>query len=97
MRDLGTIGGTQVAHLTGLNERGQVIGQMTTADDATEHPFLWDGKELIDLGTFGGDLGGARALNNKGEVTGFAQIATRCPEGNPIGMPFSGRTARCRI
>jgi len=27
MRDLGTIGGTQVAHLTGLNERGQVIGQ----------------------------------------------------------------------
>ncbi|PYX05737.1 MAG: hypothetical protein DMG88_20565 [Acidobacteria bacterium] len=55
MQDLGTIGGTQLTDLPGLNERGQVIGEMTLADEQKTHPFFWDGKQLIDLGTFGGD------------------------------------------
>jgi probable HAF family extracellular repeat protein len=80
MKDLGTIGGTQVFDQGGLNERGQTIGQMTLADEIKSHPFLWDGERLIDLGTFGGDHGNANALNDAGEVTGYAQYPTSCPE-----------------
>lgn len=54
MRDLGTIGGKAVFNLTGLNRRGQVLGTQTLPGDATWHPFLWDGKKLLDLGTLGG-------------------------------------------
>jgi probable HAF family extracellular repeat protein len=79
MKDLGTIGGTQVPDLDGLNERGQVIGEMTLADEQKSHPFLWDGKKIIDLGTFGGDRGNANALNDAGEVTGYAQYPISCP------------------
>jgi probable HAF family extracellular repeat protein len=79
MHDLGTIGGTQVFDLDGLNERGQVIGKMTMADEVTTHPFLWDGKRLVDLGTFGGDDGNANWLNDAGEVVGHATYSVLCP------------------
>lgn len=79
MRDLGTIGGTQVFDLDGINERGQVIGQMTMADEVRSHPFLWDGKRLIDLGTFGGNGANANWFNETGEVVGHSQYATFCP------------------
>jgi probable HAF family extracellular repeat protein len=79
MRDLGTIGGTQVFDLDGINERGQVIGQMTMADEVRSHPFLWDGKKLIDLGTFGGNGANANWFNDTGEVVGHSQYATVCP------------------
>ena len=80
MRDLGTIGGTVLTDLPGLNERGQVIGEMTTADEQGTHPFFWDGKQLMDLGTFGGDHANANSLNNKGEVVGESSYAALCPE-----------------
>ena len=80
MRDLGTIGGTQITDLTALNERGEVAGEMTLADEQQTHAFLWDGKKLIDLGTFGGDHSGANGLNNAGEVTGYKHYAMSCPE-----------------
>jgi probable HAF family extracellular repeat protein len=79
MHDLGTIGGTQVFDLDGLNERGQVIGQMTMADEVRSHPFFWDGKKLIDLGTFGGNGANANWFNEKGEIVGHSQYATDCP------------------
>jgi len=79
MLDLGTIGGTQLTDLPGLNERGQVIGEMTLADEQRTHPFFWDGKKLIDLGTFGGDHANANSLNNKGEVVGQSSYAASCP------------------
>jgi probable HAF family extracellular repeat protein len=93
MRDLGTIGGTQVFDLDGLNERGQVSGEMTLADEQKSFPFLWDGKKLIDLGTFGGDHGNANALNDAGEVTGYAQYAISCPEpgAGPIAHAYLWR------
>jgi probable HAF family extracellular repeat protein len=79
MHDLGTIGGTQVFDLDGLNERGQVIGQMTMADEVRSHPFFWDGKKLIDLGTFGGNGANANWFNDTGEVVGHSQYSTLCP------------------
>ena len=54
MKDLGTLGGTVAQAVNGMNERGEVVGSTTMAGDLTHHPFLWDGKQLIDLGTFGG-------------------------------------------
>jgi probable HAF family extracellular repeat protein len=90
MHDLGTIGGTQVFDLDGLNERGQVIGKMTMADEVTTHPFIWDGKKLFDLGTFGGDDGNANWLNEEGEVVGHAGYSILCPGpgGGQIGHAF---------
>jgi len=91
MRDLGTIGGTQVFQLNGLNERGQVVGSMTLADEDSHHvhPFLWDGKALLNLGTLGGDLGEANWLNNAGEVVGHADTSLACRNGGrPLGHAF---------
>jgi probable HAF family extracellular repeat protein len=72
MRDLGSFGGTQVFQIGELNQRGQVVGSLTLPGDATWHPFLWDGQELIDLGTFGGDIGYGNWVNDAGEVVGQA-------------------------
>jgi probable HAF family extracellular repeat protein len=70
MQDLGTIGGAAVFNISGLNRRGQVVGTQTLAGDATWHPFLWDGKKLLDLGTFGGDQDWGNWINDAGEVLG---------------------------
>jgi len=84
MKDLGTLGGTIAQAVNGLNDRGQVVGSTTMAGDQTHHPFLWDGKRLIDLGTFGGDNGEADWINDAGEVVGIAQQTT-CPPGSNAG------------
>jgi probable HAF family extracellular repeat protein len=44
----------------------------TLAGDVTYHPFLWDRGVLTDLGTFGSDCGEASAINEAGEVAGWA-------------------------
>jgi probable HAF family extracellular repeat protein len=92
MLDLGTIGGTQVFQLNALNERGQVVGAMTLADEDPNHvhPFLWDGEKLLNLGTFGGDFGEANWLNDAGEVVGHADTSVPCPGAGagPIGHAF---------
>jgi probable HAF family extracellular repeat protein len=71
MTDLGSLGGTQ-SDVEGINNRGQVIGEMTLPGDNVAHPFFWDGGKLTDLGTFGGPFGLAIGLNEAGEVVGTA-------------------------
>jgi probable HAF family extracellular repeat protein len=84
MTDLGTLGGT-VGFPTGLNSRGQVIGQSSDAEDpgacapsvsdlANCFPFLWDGEKLINMYTnsVGGSFVTASAINDAGEVAGAA-------------------------
>jgi probable HAF family extracellular repeat protein len=73
MRDLGTIGGTQV-FVNDLNNRGEVVGGMTTEGEQTIHPFLWDGNVMKDLGTLGGDFGAANWVNDAVEVVGYADL-----------------------
>jgi len=70
MLDLGGLGGTCTI-ATGLNDRGQVVGQSWLTGDATQHAFRWDRKHgLIDLGTLGGDFSSAQAINNAGQAVG---------------------------
>jgi probable HAF family extracellular repeat protein len=38
------------------------------------HPFLWDRGVLTDLGTLGGTFGFAAAINDAGEIVGYASV-----------------------
>jgi probable HAF family extracellular repeat protein len=81
MKDLGSLGGVQTASVNGLNERGEVVGGSLLPGDQLNHPFLWDGKQLIDLTAppFGESLSGeARWINEAGEVVGGAGLAVPC-------------------
>lgn len=72
--DLGSLGGT-CGYANWLNNRGQVIGTMTLAGDATNHAFIWDRGVLTDLGTLGGNNSEAWFANDKGEVVGRADFS----------------------
>jgi len=66
-------GGSQTSPL-GANNRGQLIGNASFADETTSHPFLWSKGKWIDLGTFGGTFGDPASINDAGAVTGHAAI-----------------------
>jgi uncharacterized membrane protein len=62
----------------GVNECGQVVGELDN------HAVLWNTfQEVEDLGTLGGDVSTARAINDRGDIVGFAQVI---PGGR--GTPF---------
>lgn len=92
MRDLGTLGGTQVLNVEGLNERGEVLGFMTLKGEQQAHPFLWNGHRLIDLGTFGGPGADGAWINNQGEAVGWGGTTQYCPQLEGGGQhPFLWR------
>jgi probable HAF family extracellular repeat protein len=88
--DLGTLGGPD-AFAAFVNDHGQVIGSSyadstpnPTTGLPTQDPFLWTKEEgMIDLGTLGGTLGFANAMNNRGEVIGTSNLA-----GDQVSDPF---------
>jgi probable HAF family extracellular repeat protein len=73
MVDVGTLGGV-FGTVSGLNNRGQVIGTSNLPGDLKSHPFSWYRGVLTDLGTFGGDNGSATWVNDAGEVVGGADL-----------------------
>ena len=69
MIDLGTLGG-RFSGAMAINSHGQVIGYSETASLST-HAFLWEDGVMYDLGVPPGATSSfARALNDRGEVTG---------------------------
>lgn len=77
---LGTIGGMH-SQAYAINSGGQVVGESQTINGFL-HAFLWtpampkgNTGSMIDLGTLGGTYhGGARGVNDAGQVTGMANI-----------------------
>jgi probable HAF family extracellular repeat protein len=83
----------------GLNDRGEAVGFSETAvpdpdgEDVcgfgtkrTCSPFLWRHGHISALPTVGGNNGQANAINNRGQIAGFAETAvpdSSCPASGP--------------
>jgi probable HAF family extracellular repeat protein len=105
--DLGTLGGPNSWMNWGeINDRGQIVGDSETAvpdpngedicgfgTHLTCLPFLWQNGHMSDLPTLGGNNGQASAINNRGQIVGFAEngnVDSSCPAGttnNRIQLP----------
>jgi probable HAF family extracellular repeat protein len=82
MTDLGTLGGT-LATIGSfndgpwgavLNEHGEVAGTSMLPGDETFHAFIWSNGRMTDLGTLGGSISEAYAINGAGQVVGRARL-----------------------
>jgi len=69
MINLGTLGGAS-GQANGLNGRGEVVGYSDLPGDRIFHPFLWNGRRMIDL-TPRSRKGTANWVNEHGDVTGW--------------------------
>jgi probable HAF family extracellular repeat protein len=109
--DLGTLGkpgANSWINWGGINDPGEAVGMSETAvlDPNGEDlcgfgthlicvPFLWRNGHMSALPTLGGNNGEASAINNPGEVVGFAEdgaVDPTCPAGttnNRITLPAS--------
>ena len=105
--DLGTLGGTNSSSNWGeINDLGQVVGDSETAvpdpngedicgfgTHLTCRPFLWQFPQMSALPTLGGNNGQASAINNHGQIVGFAEngaLDSTCPANttnNRIALP----------
>jgi probable HAF family extracellular repeat protein len=95
--DLGTLGGPDSWMMWGeINDVGQVVGFSDTevpdpngedickfGKGLTCRPFFWEvGRRMSALPTLGGNNGQASAINNRGQIVGFAEDGTvdsSCP------------------
>jgi probable HAF family extracellular repeat protein len=96
--DLGTLGkpdGNSWINWGGINDRGEAVGMSETSvpdpdgEDVcgfgthlTCVPFLWRNGHMSALPTVGGNNGQASAINNRGEVAGYAEtpvVDSDCP------------------
>jgi probable HAF family extracellular repeat protein len=98
--DLGTLGkpgANSWINWGGINDLGEAVGMSETAEPdpngedlcgfgthLTCVPFLWRAGRMSALPTLGGNNGEASAINNRGEVVGFAEdgaVDSTCPAG----------------
>jgi hypothetical protein len=95
---LGTLGGKNSSiNWNGINDPGEAVGMSETSvpdpngEDVclfgthlTCSPFLWQNGTMFALPTVGGNNGQASAINNSGQIAGYAEngIAdSTCPQG----------------
>ncbi len=65
--DLGVPGAVGFA----INDQGQIVGQVVSADGTTAYAALWQNGAITNLGTLPGDFGSyASGINNQGQVLG---------------------------
>ena len=64
----GIVGGA--AGPAGNNNRGQVVGIITTCDFSSSRTVLWEKHKVIDMGTIGGLVFAPIAINSKDQATG---------------------------
>lgn len=72
--DLGTLNSYFARSIpTAMNNAGQIIGySLSNMDD---HAFLWENGVMTDLGTLSGLVSYAYALNDNGQVVGWASVS----------------------
>jgi probable HAF family extracellular repeat protein len=93
--DLGALPGTNNSGVGGMNSGGTVVGvsENGLVDPVINFPDLepvvWEDGRIIDLGTFGGNFGQANAINDRGQVVGFAT--------NPISTSVSIAAFGCDV
>ena len=73
--DLGTLGGKVAFASTAvaINAHGDVIGNSWNRSGTRMRAFVWRSGRLIPLGTLGGGSSWARALNDRGQIVGWAE------------------------
>ncbi|MGA3103561.1 MAG: hypothetical protein ABSD53_03715 [Terriglobales bacterium] len=105
--ELGTLGGPNSSiNWNGINDPGEAVGMSETSvpdpngedicgfgTHLTCLPFLWQNGVMSALPTVGGNNGQASAINNSGQVAGYAEngiVDSTCPPGftnNRIDLP----------
>src|ERR1700734_2864760 len=97
---LGTLGGKNSSiNWNGINDPGEAVGMSETSvpdpngedicgfgTHLTCLPFLWKNGLMSALPTVGGNNGQASAINNSGQVAGYAEngmVDSTCPQGDP--------------
>jgi probable HAF family extracellular repeat protein len=105
--ELGTLGGKNSSiNWNGINDREEAVGMSeTSVPDPTGEdlcgfgthliclPFLWQNGVMSALPTVGGNNGQASAINNSGQVAGYAEngiVDATCPPGitnNRVDLP----------
>jgi probable HAF family extracellular repeat protein len=84
VHDLGTLGGRR-AHVTGINNGGQVIGSSYTREGRL-HAFVWADGVMADLGRSGPhSTSEPLAINDAGQIVGWSQIGK--PPIDNFGSP----------
>jgi len=104
---LGTLGGKNSSiNWNGINDRGEAVGMSETSvpdpngedlcgfgTHLTCLPFFWQNGHMHALPTVGGNNGQASAVNNFGQVAGYAEngiVDSTCPAGvinNRVDLP----------
>ncbi len=96
--ELGTLGGPNSSiNWNGINDPGEAVGMSETSvpdpngedicgfgTHLTCLPFLWQDGVMSALPTVGGNNGQASAINNRGQVAGYAEngaVDSTCPPG----------------
>jgi probable HAF family extracellular repeat protein len=69
MVDLGPLGLS--GQVLGINNGGQVVGEVRVDQFGPNRPFVWDNGVLTLLEAFGVLQGQAKAINDSGEIVGF--------------------------
>jgi len=55
----------------GINDQGQIVGIVGSADNTTEYAALWQDGVLTNLGTLPGDFAAiGTGINNRGQIVG---------------------------
>jgi probable HAF family extracellular repeat protein len=81
VQDLGTLHRGVHAAANDINAAGWIVGmsQRRAGNQTFDRAALWRNGTVIDLGTFGGEFSQANALNDAGQVVGWAWTADRDP------------------
>lgn len=79
---LGSILGTANSEATDINDAGLITGWMSDGTIHDTRGFIWDGKEVLDIGVIaGGYAAMPKAINNCGEVCGYGMVLHEDPPG----------------